>query len=275
MEKKTIMSDKDLLWFLESQDDEMDNEVIPQTEAQPVPMEETTTDAEMKKDSVTQGGADIASEQSEPAWNTENVTVQRRISAKMRKKTLESYKQSFLIPIKLSNRKAVYLSRDTQERADFIGFMERRIFATPSFKISNCCGIIQNWAVELISVTGITTLPLIIPADWLPLPITVPFNSRYFPENVLIFIVGSLRKFILSELTVATMEYIVSCFTTLYFILQPSAASTLYVYPTVLCIGRKSPTQTDHEQNLLNNLHCHSFFCNLHHLYLTPHYSSH
>ena len=38
----------------------------------------------------------------------------------MRKKTLESYKQSFLIPIKLSNRKAVYLSRDTQERADFI-----------------------------------------------------------------------------------------------------------------------------------------------------------
>ena len=120
MEKKTIMSDKDLLWFLESQDDEMDNEVIPQTEAQPVPMEETTTDAEMKKDSVTQGGADIASEQSEPAWNTENVTVQRRISAKMRKKTLESYKQSFLIPIKLSNRKAVYLSRDTQERADFI-----------------------------------------------------------------------------------------------------------------------------------------------------------
>ena len=120
MEKKTIMSDKDLLWFLESQDDEMDNEVIPQTEAQPVPMEETTTDAEMKKDSVTQGEADIASEQSEPAWNTENVTVQRRISAKMRKKTLESYKQSFLIPIKLSNRKAVYLSRDTQERADFI-----------------------------------------------------------------------------------------------------------------------------------------------------------
>ena len=33
MEKKTMMGDKDLLWFLESQDDEMDNEVIPQTEA--------------------------------------------------------------------------------------------------------------------------------------------------------------------------------------------------------------------------------------------------
>ena len=57
---------------------------------------------------------------SEPAQNTENATVQRRISAKMRKETLEAYKQAYLIPTKLSNRKAVYLSRETQERADFI-----------------------------------------------------------------------------------------------------------------------------------------------------------
>ena len=57
---------------------------------------------------------------SEPAQHTENATVQRRISAKMRKETLESYKQAYLVPTKLSNRKAVYLSRETQERADFI-----------------------------------------------------------------------------------------------------------------------------------------------------------
>ena len=57
---------------------------------------------------------------SEPAQHTENETVQRRISAKMRRGTLEAYKQAFLIPTKLSNRKAVYLSRATQERADFI-----------------------------------------------------------------------------------------------------------------------------------------------------------
>ena len=38
----------------------------------------------------------------------------------MRKETLEAYKQSSLVPTKLNNRKAVYLSRDTQERADFI-----------------------------------------------------------------------------------------------------------------------------------------------------------
>lgn len=113
MEKKTMMSDKDLSWFLECQDDEMDNEVISQTEVQPVPVEETTTDVEMKKDRITQGEADIASEQSEHTRNTENVTVQKRISAKMRKKTLEAYKQAYLVPTKLNNRKAVYLSRET------------------------------------------------------------------------------------------------------------------------------------------------------------------
>ena len=56
----------------------------------------------------------------EPAQHTESSTVQRRISAKMRKETLEAYKQAFLVPTKLSERKAVYLSRETQERADFI-----------------------------------------------------------------------------------------------------------------------------------------------------------
>ena len=57
---------------------------------------------------------------SEPAPNTESATVQRRISAKMRKETLEAYKQAYLVPTKLSDRKAVYLSRGAQERADFI-----------------------------------------------------------------------------------------------------------------------------------------------------------
>ena len=52
--------------------------------------------------------------------NSENMPVQRRISTKMRRETLEAYKQAYLVPTKLSNRKAVYLSRETQERADFI-----------------------------------------------------------------------------------------------------------------------------------------------------------
>ena len=57
---------------------------------------------------------------SESAQHAENATVQRRISAKMRRGTLEAYKQAFLVPTKLNDRKAVYLSRATQERADFI-----------------------------------------------------------------------------------------------------------------------------------------------------------
>ena len=57
---------------------------------------------------------------SEPVLHTEYATIQRRISAKMRKETLDAYKQAFLVPTKLSERKAVYLSRETQERADFI-----------------------------------------------------------------------------------------------------------------------------------------------------------
>ena len=57
---------------------------------------------------------------SESVLHTEHATIQRRISAKMRKETLEAYKQAFLVPTKLSERKAVYLSRETQERADFI-----------------------------------------------------------------------------------------------------------------------------------------------------------
>lgn len=56
----------------------------------------------------------------EPAQHTEHATVQKRISAKMRKETLDAYKQAFLVPTKLYERKAVYLSRETQERADFI-----------------------------------------------------------------------------------------------------------------------------------------------------------
>ena len=57
---------------------------------------------------------------SESAQHAENATVQRCISTKMRRGTLEAYKQTFLVPTKLNDRKAVYLSRATQERADFI-----------------------------------------------------------------------------------------------------------------------------------------------------------
>ena len=108
METETMMSDKDLSWFL-GVEDETENESTSQ-EAAAVPERERPTN---KKDTEN-------TMHSESARNAENVTVQKRISAKMKKKTLEAYKQAYLVPTKLNNRKAVYLSRETQERADFI-----------------------------------------------------------------------------------------------------------------------------------------------------------
>ena len=102
------MSDKDLSWFL-GVEDETENESTSQ-EATAVSERERPTNKQDAENTM----------HSEPARNAENVTVQKRISAKMRKKTLEAYKQAYLVPTKLNNRKAVYLSRETQERADFI-----------------------------------------------------------------------------------------------------------------------------------------------------------
>ena len=89
MEKETMMSDKDLSWFL-GVEDETENESTSQ-EATAVPERERPTNKQDTENTM----------HSEPARNTENVTVH-------------------LMPTKLNNRKAVYLSRETQERADFI-----------------------------------------------------------------------------------------------------------------------------------------------------------
>lgn len=108
MEKETMMSDKNLSWFL-GVEDETENESTSQ-EATAVPERERPTNKQDTENTM----------HSEPVRNTESATIQRRISAKIRMKTLEAYKQAYLVPTKLNNRKAVYLSRETQERADFI-----------------------------------------------------------------------------------------------------------------------------------------------------------
>ena len=59
-------------------------------------------------------------EPSEQAVHAKSAPTPKRISAKMRRSTLEAYKQTFLVPAKLTDRRAVYLSRATQERADFV-----------------------------------------------------------------------------------------------------------------------------------------------------------
>ena len=105
---ETMMSDKDLSWFL-GVEDETESESTSQ-ESTAVPERERPTNKQDTENTM----------HSESARNAENVTIQKRTSTKMRKKTLEAYKQAYLVPTKLNNRKAVYLSRETQERADFI-----------------------------------------------------------------------------------------------------------------------------------------------------------
>ena len=108
MEKNTKITDKDFSWYLGVEDE---------TEDESTSKEETAVpETERPTNEQDTGNAT----HSEPTRNTGNAIVQRRISAKMRKETLEAYKQAYLVPTKLNDRKAVYLSRETQERADFI-----------------------------------------------------------------------------------------------------------------------------------------------------------
>lgn len=108
MEKKTKITDKDFLRYL-GVEDEAEDESTSQ-EATAIPETGRPTDEQDTENTM----------HSEPARNTENMPVQSRVSAKMRKETLDVYKQAYLVPTRLNDRKAVYLSRKTQERADFI-----------------------------------------------------------------------------------------------------------------------------------------------------------
>ena len=78
-------------------------------------------------------------EPSEQAVHAESAPTPKRISAKMRRSTLEAYKQTFLVPAKLTDRRAVYLSRDTQERADFVvRRLEDRGVAKAVIRVRRC-----------------------------------------------------------------------------------------------------------------------------------------
>ena len=118
MKKKTNTTDKDFSWLL-GVEDEADDKSTSKAETI-VQEKERQSNVQKQKYDSPQSVLEVTSEISGPSQHTENTPIQKRISAKMRKETLETYKQAYLMPTKLSNRKAVYLSRETQERADFI-----------------------------------------------------------------------------------------------------------------------------------------------------------
>lgn len=118
MKKNTNTADKDFSWLL-GVEDEADDKSTSKAETIVQEKEQVSSVQKQKYDSP-QSESEVISGISGPSQHTENAAVQRRISAKMRKETLEAYKQAYLVPTKLVSRKAVYLSRETQERADFI-----------------------------------------------------------------------------------------------------------------------------------------------------------
>ena len=139
MEKNmnTTEADKSLEWYLNGGDDEDGSVPTTQNEValkgSTAPMKEPIEDARQQEKRTAKIQSECSTEQSEQSrmarhigqsqnakrpQHSESVPVQKRISAKMRKETLEAYKQAYLLPAKLSNRKAVYLSKETQERAD-------------------------------------------------------------------------------------------------------------------------------------------------------------
>ena len=118
MKNNTNTADKDFSWLL-GVEDEADDKSTSKAETI-VQEKERQSNVQKQKYDSPQSVLEVTSEISGPSQHTENTPIQKRISAKMRKETLETYKQAYLMPTKLSNRKAVYLSRETQERADFI-----------------------------------------------------------------------------------------------------------------------------------------------------------
>ena len=114
MENKTKTTDKDFSWLLGVEDEAVDKST---SKAETIVQEkERQSNVQKQKYDSLQSVSEVIAEISEPSQHTEIAPVQKRISAKMRKETLEAY----LVPTRLNNRKAVYLSRETQERADFI-----------------------------------------------------------------------------------------------------------------------------------------------------------
>ena len=100
MEKKTKITDKGFARYLGVEDEAEDESTLQETAA--IPETGGPTDEQNIENTM----------HSEPARNTGNMPVQKRVSAKMKKETLEAYKQAYLVPTRLSNRKAVYLSRE-------------------------------------------------------------------------------------------------------------------------------------------------------------------
>ncbi|KGN72008.1 hypothetical protein HR17_09360 [Porphyromonas gulae] len=80
----------------------------------------STSEQTLPSESLNEEKDNLKAEQSEQEKEQATPSIQRRISQKQRKENLDSYRESFLVPHKIIDRKATYLSRSTWERLEFV-----------------------------------------------------------------------------------------------------------------------------------------------------------
>lgn len=80
----------------------------------------STSEQTLPSESLNEEKDNLKAEQSEQEKPQVIPSIQRRISHKQRKESLDSYRETFLVPHKIIDRKATYLSRSTWERLEFI-----------------------------------------------------------------------------------------------------------------------------------------------------------
>ncbi|MBB6276641.1 DUF3408 domain-containing protein [Porphyromonas circumdentaria] len=80
----------------------------------------STSEQTLPSESLNEEKDKLKAEQSEQEKPQAIPSIQRRISHKQRKESLDSYRETFLVPHKIIDRKATYLSCSTWERLEFI-----------------------------------------------------------------------------------------------------------------------------------------------------------
>lgn len=80
----------------------------------------SASEQKLPSESLNEAKEAVKAEHSEQEKRQAISSIPRRISHKQRQESLESYREAFLLPHKIIDRKATYLSRSTWERLEFV-----------------------------------------------------------------------------------------------------------------------------------------------------------
>lgn len=80
----------------------------------------SVSEQKLPSESLNETKEAVKAEHSEQEKRQAISSIPRRISHKQRQESLESYREAFLLPHKIIDRKATYLSRSTWERLEFV-----------------------------------------------------------------------------------------------------------------------------------------------------------